>query len=211
LALSVLLNVETHGQPSENGVFELVNLPRDTTSGEVSDSSSEGKRGTGQSALFVARNRFAVLDKTTQQIEIRDLSNSVTKTIKCPVQTNDMFYGGTASLLLSAPTSVVLFDIQQQKTVAEITTPPVKYVVWSNDGSLVALLSKHSKSAVVSVNGERSSLNRELCAAIMITDKNLGQSNLVHETIRIKSGAWDDSGVFVYSTLNHIKYALPNG
>ena len=33
----------------------------------------------------------------------------------------------------------------------------------------------------------------------------------VHETIRVKSGAWDDCGVFVYTTLNHIKYALPNG
>jgi hypothetical protein len=60
------------------------------------------------------------------------------------VQTNDIFYGGTASLILSSPTAVVLYDIQQQKTIAEITTPPVKYVVWSADGSLVALLSKHS-------------------------------------------------------------------
>ncbi|TDL13674.1 hypothetical protein BD410DRAFT_872564 [Rickenella mellea] len=27
----------------------------------------------------------------------------------------------------------------------------------------------------------------------------------------IKSGAWDDSGVFIYSTLKHIKYCLPQG
>lgn len=45
----------------------------------------------------------------------------------------------------------------------------------------------------------------------MLATKNLSQSALIHETIRIKSGAWDDSGVFVYSTLNHIKYALPQG
>ena len=31
----------------------------------------------------------------------------------------------------------------------------------------------------------------------------------VHETIRVKSAAWDDSGM--YTTLNHIKYCLPNG
>lgn len=61
------------------------------------------------------------------------------------MQTNEIFYGGTASLILSSPTAVVLYDIQQQKTIAEITTPPVKYVVWSADGSLVALLSKHSQ------------------------------------------------------------------
>lgn len=80
----------------------------------------------------------------SQMIEIRDLSNSITKTVKPPVQTNDIFYGGTASLLLSTPSSVLLYDIQQQKVLAELTTPPVKYAVWSTDGMLVALLSKHS-------------------------------------------------------------------
>ncbi|MBA0804447.1 hypothetical protein Gohar_004031, partial [Gossypium harknessii] len=33
----------------------------------------------------------------------------------------------------------------------------------------------------------------------------------LHETIRVKSGAWDENGVFIYTTLNHIKYCLPNG
>lgn len=127
--------------PADSGLYELVHLPKDGS--EVRES-NDGKRGSGGAALFVARNRFAVLDKTAQQIEIRDLSNSITKTIKCPTQTNDIFYGGTASLLLSTPTSVILFDIQQQKMLGELATPPVKYVVWSNDGGMVALLSKHS-------------------------------------------------------------------
>lgn len=176
--------------PSDNGLYELVSLPRDLNSGEVRDSATDGRRGNGAAAIFIARNRFAVLDKTAQTIEIRDLSNSITKSIKCPVQTNDIFYGGTACLLLSTGSAVVLYDIQQQKTLAEIATPPVKYVVWNNDGNMVALLSKHT---------------------IMIANKMLQQSALVHETIRIKSAAWDDTGVLVYSTLNHIKYSLPQG
>jgi coatomer protein complex subunit alpha (xenin) len=106
------------------------------------------------------------------------------------VQTNEIFYGGTASLILSSTSSVVLFDIQQQKVLAELNTPLVKYVVWSQDGNNVALLSKHT---------------------ITIANKSLGQSALIHETIRIKSAAWDDTGVLVYTTLNHIKYALPQG
>lgn len=77
-------------------------------------------------------------------IEIRDLSNTIVKTIKAPVVTNEIFYGGTASLILSSTTSVILYDIQQGKTLAEINSPPVKYVVWSADNSLVALLGKHS-------------------------------------------------------------------
>lgn len=175
---------------SDNGLYELVRLPRDMASGEVRDSASDGKRGTGSSALFVARNRLAVLDRAAQTIEIRDLDNAITKTIKCPVQTQDIFFGGTASLLLSTATSVVLYDIQQQKTVAELATPLVKYVVWNHDNTMVALLSKHT---------------------IMLANKTLGQANLIHETIRIKSGAWDDAGVLLYTTLNHVKYALPNG
>ncbi|KAF8649608.1 hypothetical protein AX16_005698 [Volvariella volvacea WC 439] len=174
---------------SDNGLYELTPLPQ-TVQGEVKDSSVDGKKGSGQSAIFVARNRFAVLNKATQIIEVRDLSNSVVKTIKPPVQTNEIFYGGTASLLLSSSSSVVLYDIQQQKILAEINSPPVKYVIWNSDGSLVALLSKHT---------------------ITIANKAFTQHSLIHETIRIKSGAWDDSGVFIYSTLNHVKYCLSQG
>lgn len=32
-----------------------------------------------------------------------------------------------------------------------------------------------------------------------------------HETIRLKGGCWDAAGVFIYTTLNHIKYTLTNG
>jgi len=50
---------------SDGGLFELANLPRDSA-GEVKDSSAEGKKGPGSSVVFVARNRFAVLDKANQ-------------------------------------------------------------------------------------------------------------------------------------------------
>lgn len=55
-------------QTAENGIYELITLPREGASanGDVRDSSTEGKRGQGASAIFVARNRFAVLDKTAQ-------------------------------------------------------------------------------------------------------------------------------------------------
>lgn len=65
--------------------------------------------------------------------------------MKPPVQTNDILYGGTAGLILSSTSTVVHYDIQQQKILEELMSPPVKYVVWNNDGSLVALLSKHSE------------------------------------------------------------------
>ena len=54
---------------SDNGLFELTNLPSQSSSGELKDSSVDGKKGSGQSAIFVARNRFAVLNKATQVYE----------------------------------------------------------------------------------------------------------------------------------------------
>lgn len=50
---------------SDNGLFELTALPKDAAA-EVKDSSVDGKRGSGQAAIFVARNRFAVLNKASQ-------------------------------------------------------------------------------------------------------------------------------------------------
>ena len=49
---------------SDNGLFELTALPKDAV-GEVKDSSTDGKRESGQAAILVARNRFAVLNKAT--------------------------------------------------------------------------------------------------------------------------------------------------
>lgn len=50
---------------SDNGIYELTNLPQ-SPQGEAKDSSVDGKRGNGQSAIFVARNRFAILNKASQ-------------------------------------------------------------------------------------------------------------------------------------------------
>lgn len=57
---AVLLTIST-----DNGLYELANLPQQAQA-EVKDSSVDGKRGSGQAAIFVARNRFAVLNKTSQ-------------------------------------------------------------------------------------------------------------------------------------------------
>lgn len=173
--------------PADNGTYELVALPRDATG---ATEPSDVKRGQGNSAVFVARNRFAVFTTSTQLVEIKDLSNSTTKSFKAPPGTTDVTFGGTGCLLLITPTIVVLYDIQQKKQMAELSVAGVKYVSWSNDGLYAALLSKHN---------------------VTIVTKNLEQVSTLHETIRIKSATWDDSGVLLYSTLNHIKYTLLNG
>ena len=173
--------------PADNGVYELINLPKDA-SGAVEPSNT--LRGTGSAAVFVARNRFAVFTQSSQQIDIKDLANSTTKTFKPPPGTTDMVYGGPSCLLLISPSHVYLYDIQQKKQLAELAVAGVKYIVWSTDGLHAALLSKHN---------------------VTIITKSLEQVSTLHETIRIKSACWDDAGVLLYSTLNHVKYTLMNG
>ncbi|KAF2724378.1 Coatomer, alpha subunit [Polychaeton citri CBS 116435] len=173
--------------PAEGGMYDLIHLPRDA-SGAVEPTSS--MRGSGTAAVFVARNRFAVFSQPNQQIDIKDLSNATTKSIKPPHGTTDVVFGGTGCLLLITPTHVYLYDIQQKKTLADLAVAGVKYVVWSGDGLHAALLSKHN---------------------VTVVTKSLQQVSTLHETIRIKSATWDDAGVLLYSTLNHVKYTLMNG
>ena len=172
----------------DGGTYVLINLPRD--GGGVVDS-TEAKRGNGTTAVWVARNRFAVFNKETQTIDIKDLSNAVTRSIQAPQPgVIDIHYGGTGNLILCTQKEVILYDIQKKEVIATLTTPFVKYIYWTADGSQVALLGKHT---------------------ITIATKTLEQICSIHETIRIKSAIWDDTvGVLLYSTLNHVKYLLPN-
>jgi len=178
---------------TEGGTYELYHVPRDARSGGGAGGAADAgecKRGLGSSGVFVARQRFAVLDKN-RQIVIKNFQNEVTKKCAPPHPTTDMLFpAATGTLLLRADERITLFDVQQRKSVGELTAPAVKYVVWSADMSHVALLAKH---------------------AVVLANKRLQHLATLHETIRLKSGVWDGNGTFLYSTLNHLKYALTNG
>jgi coatomer protein complex subunit alpha (xenin) len=167
----------------DGGTYDLYKVSK---SGEESDA----KRGQGKCAVWVARNRFAVLDKYGA-IQIKNLKNEQTKTIEpSGPPTEHLFHAGTGSLLVASEDQVQLIDVQQKRAMATLNASKVKYVIWSDDRKHVALLSKHM---------------------IYICNHKLVQLSSVHEIIRVKSGVWDENGVFIYTTLNHIKYALPEG
>ncbi|ONI11196.1 hypothetical protein PRUPE_4G091800 [Prunus persica] len=180
---AVLICSETEG-----GSYELYIIPKDSFG--RGDIVQEAKRGIGGPAVFVARNRFAVLEKSSNQVIVKNLKNEIVKKSALPIIADAIFYAGTGNLLCRAEDRVIIFDLQQRIILGELQTPFVRYVVWSNDMESIALLSKHS---------------------IVIANKKLVHQCTLHETIRVKSGAWDDNGVFIYTTLNHIKYCLPNG
>jgi len=179
---AVLLS--TRAPNAENSTYDLYIIPSDGDSSHA----TEGKRSSGLTAIWVARNRFAVLDKSHSLI-IKNLKNEVTKKLTIP-NCDEIFYAGTGMLLLRDTDAVTLFDVQQKRNLGNVKIPKCRYVVWSADMSLVALLSKH---------------------LVTICTRKLEVLCTVHENTRVKSGTWDDSGVLVYTTSNHIKYAITNG
>lgn len=168
----------------ENSTYDLYSIPKDSESNSETDS----KRSSGVTALWVARNRFAVLDRSGQLV-VKNFKNEVTKKIQTS-QCDEIFYAGTGMLLLRETDHVTLFDVQQLRNLAQVKISKCKYVVWSADMSHVALLAKHT---------------------INICNRRLESLCTIQESTRVKSGAWDDSGVFIYTTSNHIKYAILNG
>lgn len=170
----------------ENSTYDLYALPKD--SDRTPSSPSDSKRSAGLTAVWVARNRFAVLDRS-HSLVIKNLKNELTKKVTTPT-CDEIFYAGTGMLLLRDPDNITLFDVHQKRTIAQVKISKCRYVVWSSDMNMVALLAKHN---------------------IMLCNRKLETLCSVHENARVKSGAWDDSGVFIYTTSNHIKYAITNG
>ncbi|CAM9256260.1 unnamed protein product [Chrysoparadoxa australica] len=174
---------------AEGGSYELLTF---SESGSGASDAQDTRRGSALSASFIARNRFAVLDKT-RHILIKNFQNEVTKRISPVVPNADElhFAGSAGRIMLRSDDRVTLYDQQSRRVMAELMASRVKYVYWSHDSKRVALVSKHG---------------------VVMADKHLKQLCTVSETVRVKSGAWDaNNRIFTYSTLNHVKYLLPNG
>ena len=113
------------------------------------------------------------------------------KRLELPVPATEIFYAGTNRIFLKVDETAYLYDVQSKKILTELSCPgSLRYVAWSPQFRYVALICKHY---------------------ITLATSNLDYLCSFYETIRIKGGAWDDTGVFVFSTLSHIKYCFPNG
>ncbi|XP_045540033.1 coatomer subunit alpha isoform X2 [Papilio machaon] len=171
----------------DNHSYELYAIPRDGSDAP----SIEPARGQATSAVWVARNRFAALEKNNQLV-IKNLKNEVSKKIATPT-CEEIMYAGTGMLLLREPDSLQLLDVQQKRTVASVKVSKCRYAVWNSDMSVVALLGKHT---------------------VTLCTRRMQQLCSVTEGARVKSGAFDDSApqpVFIYTTANHIKYCCKDG
>lgn len=111
---AVLLSTRTSSL--DNSTYDLYIIPKEQERGDDIPE-AESKRKPGLTALWVARNRFAVLDRS-HLLVIKNLKNEVTKTVQTPA-CDEVFYAGTGMLLLRDPDHVTLFDVQQKRTLAQ--------------------------------------------------------------------------------------------
>lgn len=179
----------------EEPSYYIYKLPMPVGSSDVQEQPIVFDHGVGKDAVFVARNKLAFLDVKEQVIKVRDLQQGgIAKDIllQTPISGPivDIFFASINNLLVTTTSTVFLLDTETGHQTQELSVNGVRYTIWNNEMTQVALVSKHT---------------------IIIATRELKQLCLIHETIRIKGGAWDDSGVFIYSTLNHIKYLLPHG
>jgi len=192
------------GSDQEGGSYELYSFPTDK------NPDTAHKRGTGLSPIWIARNRFAVLDVKNSQVITYSNTNEQQKKIPVPAGTDMMFPAGDLdAVLLRHEDKIALWDLTQRAKVSEITAFGVKFAFWSPDKEFVVLMSKEN---------------------LTVANKKLEVVATIHESIRLKSGIWITSAantgkrgaenfanlevnskVFIYTTLNHLKYCLVNG
>ena len=195
---STELNVlVTYDSPEETydlftGANQIVLRP-----GSADQPTLQAKQGSGGSFVaFIARNRFALLGKDGKSLSIFSTHNELSKKVEIPLFVADgLFSGGlTNRVVLRSEDRLVLLDTATKETVAELSLPSqARQVIWSTTSSHVAILLKHG---------------------VVIADSGLKFIQAVSETIRVKSGVWDETNpnsppAFVYSTSSHIKYTLP--
>lgn len=174
---------------ADGGSYELITF---NAEGSSNGDAQDVRRGSALSVVFIARDRFAVLDKS-RQLLIKNFQNEVVKRSPPPVAGIDgLFTAGTSGrILLKSEDRVVLYDLQARKTISELQAARLKYVYWNADYSYVVLMSKHQ---------------------LIVANKQLDHLCTINETVRLKGGCWDATkSIFVYTTLNHVKYVLPNG
>jgi len=185
---------------SDGGYYELVTIGSTDSANGSTFSSSTAESNTAQDikrgantlgAVFIARDKFIVLDKQ-RQLNVKNLSNVSIKRVTSPVANVDsIYYGGIMGrVILRADDKVFLFDYEARRIIGELQINRCKYVIWNEDFSMIACLSKNQ---------------------VILANKNLEQVAASNESVRVKGGCWDSNKpIFIYNTSNHVKYLISN-
>lgn len=159
---------------------------------KISDTGFKATKGEGTNALFVGPNSYTVQSRTGQ-VSILSI-NERDKRAQQVGEANSTFMAGAGRLFLvkhkgEREGKVILMDVYKGVEIRSLDLR-VKRIVMSPDKRYIACI------------GE----NR-----ITICDGMLNILSKTKEARKIKSAAWDETGVLIYSTPVHIRYVLTNG
>ena len=54
-----------------------------------------------------------------------------------------MLYASPRNYIFATPTSVILYDSETKTVLSELLINGARYTAWTNDGNMVAIISKH--------------------------------------------------------------------
>lgn len=183
------LITEKPRRSKDKGSWELYKA-RDSTSGN--QECEKIQSGQGSSAVFMGLRKFAVLNGNGQ-LEIGSVDSKTRTPAPIPDnigQVSDIFPAGSGRLLLKTDEKVYLYDREKRETISSLPAFGTKFAIWSDDRTRIALIGRHH---------------------IFIASNELVPQCTIQESVRIKSGAFDNQGIFIFTTLSHMKYCLPNG
>jgi len=161
----------------------------------------------GYGAAFVARNRFAVLESPTKLMVYDSNTMSFAKDIELTKRYTRLFFAGQNRVFLKSEFTLVLFDLTSRREIGQITIPPkapIQHIAFDANLRLFAIV-------VAGVIGYRSTIIIGQIKDDAAEDGALIKLATHHDSIRIKSGEFNESGAFIYSTYKHTKYILPWG
>lgn len=147
-------------------------------------------RSPGLTALFIGPNRYAVLDKSKQVVfKINDEERKT----KVPINADEIFDAGAGRIFLKTKidgvNAISLWDVEKGCAISSIKVD-AKSVIMNENKNYVACVGSYK---------------------ITITDGHLKVLSTIQEQRKIKSAAWEEGGVLIYSTPVHVKYALTDG
>ncbi|SOV12191.1 coatomer alpha subunit, putative [Plasmodium gaboni] len=149
-------------------------------------------------ATFVSRNKYIFVERKNNNNYVLNIHNipddSLYKKIEVPFKVDRVHSLNNNRIIIFGEHHIYLYDMNMKKILNEI----------------------HHTDSIISVEVIKDYIAFVFKYNIVITTIDLQHLSTVHEYIRIKSGIWDErkknnSNVFIYNTLSHLKYILING
>lgn len=149
--------------------------------------SPDSIRSQGLTAIFIGRGKIAVLDKNKKVI-FKNTSNQERK-LKVSITADEIFGAEPGRFYVRSGDELSLWDLEKAASIKSVKIN-FKFIVVSDNKKFIACVASNK---------------------FTIFDQDLNVINIVKEQRKIKSVAWEESGVLIYTTPTHIKCTFAHG